>query len=72
MHNTVIIDACAFILEQSPCNFHKLKNKRLLIAGGTGYYGKWFLQSFAYINEKLNLNSEMYVVSRSPDSFLRE
>lgn len=72
MDSAIITSDCSFILAHSPCGFGKLKNKRILIAGGTGYYGKWFLQSFAYINEKLNLNSEMYIVSRSPESFLRE
>lgn len=72
MDNTVIAKACSFILANSSCNFGMLKNKRLLIAGGTGYYGKWFLQSFAYINEKLKLGAEMYVISRSPESFLCE
>ena len=70
--NSIITNDCPFILALSSCDFSKLKNNRILIAGGTGYYGKWFLQSFAYINEKLDLNAEMYVVSRSPESFLRE
>lgn len=69
-YKAVIDDACSFILEHSPCDFNKLRNRRILIAGGTGYYGKWFLQSFAYINKNLHLNAEMHVVSRSPESFL--
>ena len=72
MHSNIVHDACSFILEHSPCNFQQLKNKKILIAGGTGYYGKWFLQSFAYINKKLCLNAEMHVVSRSPESFLEK
>lgn len=72
MHSNIVHGACSFILEHSPCNFQQLKNKKILIAGGTGYYGKWFLQSFAYINKKLCLNAEMHVVSRSPESFLEK
>lgn len=72
MHNTIISEACSFILSHSPCDFYKLKNKRILIAGGTGYYGKWFLASFVHINRALRLDAEMHVVSRSPESFLEK
>ncbi len=48
------------------------KNKRFFITGGTGFIGKWLLESFAYINRKLNLNCQMLVLSRSPEKFLRQ
>ena len=49
--------------------WHKISGKRIFITGGTGFFGKWLQESFAWANEKLKLNSEMLVLSRDPDSF---
>ncbi len=49
----------------------KMYKKKVLILGGTGFIGKWFLESFVLINNKYSLNSELVVLSRSPDFFLK-
>lgn len=43
--------------------------KTVLITGGTGFFGKWLLESFIYINNKLQLSAKLYVLSRDPDRF---
>lgn len=43
-----------------------LKNARIFVTGGTGFFGMWLLDSFSYLNQKLNLNASMVVLSRNP------
>ena len=52
-------------------NWKKLSNQRLLLTGGTGFIGKWILSSFLNANRKLNLSAQIVIVSRDPESFLR-
>lgn len=47
-----------------------LENKRIFLTGGTGFIGKWLIESFLYANSKLNLNSKIFVLSRDPEKFL--
>ncbi|MEW6006212.1 MAG: NAD-dependent epimerase/dehydratase family protein [Stygiobacter sp.] len=48
------------------------KNKTFFVTGGTGFFGKWFLETFAYANYKLDLNCKIIVLSRNPGKFLDE
>lgn len=68
----IIIKDCNFILRDAPANWLLLQNSRIFLTGGTGFFGKWFLHSFIYINETLHLDSMMTVLSRSPEKFLKE
>lgn len=49
-----------------------LKNKNIFITGATGFFGKWLLESFIYLNEKLSLNATIYALSRNPEAFLEK
>lgn len=60
------------ILKNTEPLWQQVQNKCLFITGGTGFIGKWLLESFAYINRKLNLNCQMLVLSRSPEKFFRQ
>lgn len=48
------------------------KNKRFFVTGGTGFIGKWLLESFAHINRKLALDCRMLAISRSPENFFQQ
>jgi nucleoside-diphosphate-sugar epimerase len=48
-----------------------VKNKKIFITGSTGFFGKWLLESFSYINNKLSLNAEVYALSRNPEAFVK-
>jgi nucleoside-diphosphate-sugar epimerase len=52
--------------------WEKLRGKSLFITGATGFFGKWLLESFIYINNKLSLNATITVLSRNPEVFLNE
>lgn len=60
------------ILKNTEPLWQRAANKRFFITGGTGFIGKWLLESFAYANRRLNLNCQMLVLSRSPEKFVRQ
>lgn len=49
--------------------WEELRGQRIFITGGTGFFGCWLLESFAWANDKLHLNAEAFVLSRNPDAF---
>lgn len=49
-----------------------IKGSTIFITGGTGFFGKWLLETFLYINDKLQLNGKLFVLSRNPEKFKQE
>jgi nucleoside-diphosphate-sugar epimerase len=49
--------------------WEELRDQRIFITGGTGFFGCWLLESFAWANDKFNLNASALVLSRSPEAF---
>lgn len=49
--------------------WEELRNKRIFVTGGTGFFGCWILESFCFANRYLKLNSEAIVLTRDPDAF---
>lgn len=47
--------------------FFSLKNARIFITGGTGFFGVWLVESLCYANEKLQLNLQITLLSRCPE-----
>ena len=39
------------------------------VTGGTGFFGRWMLESFAFLNDNLALNAQMTVLTRDPAAF---
>ena len=50
----------------------ELSGRRVFITGGTGFFGRWLLESLAWVNEKLALNASLTVLSRDPEAFRRQ
>jgi len=46
-----------------------LENSDILITGGTGFMGKWLIETILYANEKLDLKIRTTVLSRNPLEF---
>jgi hypothetical protein len=42
---------------------------RFFLAGGTGFFGKWLLQTFIQLRKSFDLNSILTVLSRDPKRF---
>lgn len=49
-----------------------LRGKRVFLTGGTGFIGKWMIESFLHANERFELGANIYVLSRRPDDFLND
>lgn len=60
------------ILSHTADVWEGIRNKLIFITGATGFFGKWLLESFVYINKKLGLNAIVYALSRDPESFLAQ
>jgi len=52
-----------------PFIWAQMKDKKIFITGGTGFFGSWLLESFYYSNQVHELNSKIVVLTRNPEKF---
>lgn len=48
----------------------EFRGGRIFLTGGTGFFGKWLVESFCWINRRLDLNCSLLVLSRDPRAFI--
>ena len=61
-----------YIFHNTKDIWESLRGKSIFLTGGTGFFGKWLLESFIYVNEKLGLNAKIISLSRNPEPFIKE
>jgi nucleoside-diphosphate-sugar epimerase len=57
------------VLAHTPQVWDKLRDGRLFITGGTGFFGTWLLESLAWGVDHLGLSLEAVVLTRSSEGF---
>lgn len=57
------------ILAHTEGLWEELRGQRLFVTGGTGFFGRWILESFAYANDVFRLDSEAVVLTRNHAAF---
>jgi dTDP-glucose 4,6-dehydratase len=57
------------VLEHTPQVWDQLRGGRLFITGGTGFFGTWLLESLVWAVERLGLQLQTVVLTRSPQAF---
>ncbi len=71
-YNELLEEDLEYILKHTNDIWNNFLDKTIFITGGTGFFGKWFLETFAYANYELDLNCKIIVLSRNPEKFLDE
>lgn len=57
------------ILRHTEGLWESLRKQAIFVTGGTGFFGRWLLESFAHINDSLGIDARMVVLSRNPEAF---
>ena len=57
------------ILEHTQGLWEELRGGRLFVTGGTGFFGRWMLESLLKANDELSLGAEAIVLTRDPRGF---
>jgi dTDP-glucose 4,6-dehydratase len=57
------------VLDQTRELWEEARGQRLFITGGTGFFGCWLLESFAWACDRLDLKAEAVVLTRQREAF---
>jgi dTDP-glucose 4,6-dehydratase len=53
-------------------DWRSLTGARILLTGGTGFFGTWIVEAFVRANRLYRLGARLHVLSRNPAAFLRK
>jgi dTDP-glucose 4,6-dehydratase len=59
------------VLEHAASAWDSLRGSRILLTGGTGFFGRWLVESLLHADERLGLGASVVLLTRDPDAFAR-
>jgi len=65
----LIVEDIDFVLEELAAAYDTLRNQRIFITGGTGFFGCWLLETLLAANAQRQLGVKLTVLSRDPAAF---
>src|SRR5688572_28385618 len=60
------------VLADTPAVWDDLRDARILLTGGSGFFGAWLLETLLRANERFDLGASVVVVSRDAGAFARK
>ena len=54
------------MLDHTSALWPSLAHRRLFLTGGTGFIGRWLVETFRHANREFNLNASLTILSRNP------
>jgi nucleoside-diphosphate-sugar epimerase len=57
------------VLENTRDLWNEVRGERIFITGATGFFGCWFLETFAWANQRLALGAKTTILTRNPRRF---
>jgi nucleoside-diphosphate-sugar epimerase len=64
-------DDLGHVLRNTQDLWRDLTGARIFVTGGTGFFGRWMLESLLHANRTFGTGAEAVVLSRRPDEFAR-
>ena len=69
MSNRIDTQDLDHILNHTSHLWKEVQGQNIFMTGGTGFFGCWLLESFAWANDQLHLGAKATVLSRNPEAF---
>lgn len=69
MKSYLSTDLHHIVQQVTPALWECLNNERILITGGTGFFGCWLIESFLWAKAFYNLNSSVIVLTRNKQQY---
>jgi dTDP-glucose 4,6-dehydratase len=66
---TLLADDLDAVLAQTSGLWDEMRGARLLLTGGTGFFGRWMLETLLWADERFGLGSSVVVLTRDPRAF---
>jgi dTDP-glucose 4,6-dehydratase len=60
------------VLEHTRGLWEELRDNRVFVTGGTGFFGCWLLETFCFANDQLRLAAQMVCLTRDAAAFARK